>query len=508
MKIGIIGSGIAGLTSAAYLVKEGYEVTIFEQYDQIGGVIAPLEKNGFKWDLGQLMISELGLGEPVGDILEELAVLSHLEVVKDDRVYVFPDFEIRKPKEYSGILWRINKLKKLFPDDSKGLDKYWKNYKRFMKLMTIARKKESVSGIKNFVYQLKLIISLMPFLTKMKWNAQRMMDYFFTSKKLQSAFVSILADFFVKPSQFLGLGVFALNPEPFYEKRMPMKLNKNTNHMHLFSILGGMGTLVNGLITEITKKGGQILLNHLITKINISDNKATGLETENGEKFPFDLIIASGGAKETFLKLMDSEILPDDFLQQVNNISLMDSVFMVHIAVDLDPTPYVPDVCTYFYGTYDIEEAIDHCKNGLYHEGADGFVMHIPTFHSPSMAPINHHSITIYTVCPDKLKEGDWEEKKEYYAERLLDFAEERIPGLKEHVKEKLIITPEDFRKRINVDHHAFGGLAPIMGKKGIPHKTPIKNLWFIGDQSESGGSVSAIIPDVYRTMKKIEKSL
>ncbi|MBY9003978.1 MAG: hypothetical protein KGD73_08405, partial [Candidatus Lokiarchaeota archaeon] len=238
------------------------------------------------------------------------------------------------------------------------------------------------------------------------------------------------------------------------------------------------------------------------------DNTAIGLETKNGDKFPFDLIIASGGAKETFLKLINPEILPDEFLEHVNNIPLMDSVFMVHIGVDLDITPHVPDVCTYFYGTYDIEEGIDRCKKGLYHEGADGFVMHVPTFHSLSMAPKDHHSITIYTVCPDTLKEGNWEEKKEYYADRLLDFAEEHIPGLKKHVKEKVIITPADFRKRINVNHHAFGGLAPIMGMKGIPHETPIKNLWFIGDQSESGGSVSAIIPDVYRTMKKIEKSL
>jgi phytoene dehydrogenase-like protein len=119
------------------------------------------------------------------------------------------------------------------------------------------------------------------------------------------------------------------------------------------------------------------------------------------------------------------------------------------------------------------------------------------------MAPPGHNAITIYTICPNSLKEGNWEEKKEEYADKLLEYAEERIPNLRDHIKTKIIMTPEDFRKRTNLDHHAFGGIAPIMGKRGIPHKTPIENLWFVGAQSESGGGVNAIILSIYRMMKR-----
>jgi phytoene dehydrogenase-like protein len=48
--------------------------------------------------------------------------------------------------------------------------------------------------------------------------------------------------------------------------------------------------------------------------------------------------------------------------------------------------------------------------------------------------------------------------------------------------------------------------MAPIMGKSGIPHKTPIEDLWFIGAQSESGAGLPNIISDTSRTMKKIIK--
>ena len=48
MQIAIIGSGLAGLTSAALLVKEGYSVTVYEQHERIGGVTATIEKDGYK----------------------------------------------------------------------------------------------------------------------------------------------------------------------------------------------------------------------------------------------------------------------------------------------------------------------------------------------------------------------------------------------------------------------------------------------------------------------------
>ena len=136
MKAIIIGSGIAGLTAGATLAKAGYEVTIFEQYHQPGGVTATIEKDGHQWDLGQLMLEGFGKDEPIGQILDELGIYDQVSSKIDQRGYVFPDFEIRTPDEYGGPQWRINFLKEQFPEDSRGLDKYWKDYLRFTKLMT------------------------------------------------------------------------------------------------------------------------------------------------------------------------------------------------------------------------------------------------------------------------------------------------------------------------------------------------------------------------------------
>ena len=121
MKTVIIGSGVAGLTAAAVLAQAGHGTTVFEQYHQVGGVTAPIEREGYKWDLGQLIIEGMWPNEPIGSILAELGLSEHVKVRKEDRGYVFPDFELKKPLDYKSPLWRIEQLKELFPAEEAGL---------------------------------------------------------------------------------------------------------------------------------------------------------------------------------------------------------------------------------------------------------------------------------------------------------------------------------------------------------------------------------------------------
>jgi phytoene desaturase len=48
----VIGGGIAGLATAALLAKEGLDVTLLEQRDEIGGRVGSWESGGFRFDTG------------------------------------------------------------------------------------------------------------------------------------------------------------------------------------------------------------------------------------------------------------------------------------------------------------------------------------------------------------------------------------------------------------------------------------------------------------------------
>ena len=51
-KITILGAGVASLSSACFLAKEGYDVTILEKNPTIGGRGRQFSEKGFAFDMG------------------------------------------------------------------------------------------------------------------------------------------------------------------------------------------------------------------------------------------------------------------------------------------------------------------------------------------------------------------------------------------------------------------------------------------------------------------------
>jgi len=208
--------------------------------------------------------------------------------------------------------------------------------------------------------------------------------------------------------------------------------------------------------------------------------------------------------REVFFGLVGRDRLPAELIAQIENNRLMESVLMVHLGIDFDPTPYQPAALCYYYKTEDLEAAVQRLRNGDYHEGSEGFLIYVPSLHSASLAPPGHHAATIYTVAPDKLAEGSWGARREELADKLVAEAEQHIPGLRERTKTRLILTPEDFRARVHQKHHSFGGVPPVIGNKPPAHKTPIAGLWFIGAQSESQGGVMNVMVGAQKVAREI----
>jgi phytoene dehydrogenase-like protein len=490
MKVIIIGSGIAGLTAAAYLVREGHNVVIYEQFSEIGGVTATLHQDGFSWDMGPLLLEGFAPHEKLGKILAELDLTDKIELIKDDRGQVFPDFQIWRPKDYQGPYWRRDYFKKLFPSESSGLSDYYKFYDKMMSIMYLNNQLPFSRGLKAIFVKLRLLLKFLTVKKYSDWSASQIMDFFFKDEKLKAVFLGILADLVVRPSQFFGLGIPSFNVEIAFDKRIPIKF-KGGRYPTYHYIKNGCEQMIKVFADYITDKGGQIHINTKVNKILIEGNIAKGVELENGGTDKADIIIASGGILNTFYNLVGQQHLPKDFIDNIESLQFMESVFFVNIGIDFDPTEFQRKPLCYYYGLYDIEGAIDNCIKGNYHEAKDGFLIYIPSMHSPEMAPKGHHAVTVYTIAPHELKNENWSDKKEEYAEKLLIEAEKYIPDLRKHSITKLILTPDDFKTRINVVRHSFGGLAPIIGQKAPPHKTPIENLWFVGAYSESGGGVA-----------------
>lgn len=504
MKIVIIGSGMSDLTAGAYLAKAGHEVTIFEQFETAGGVTATVKQDGFGWDIGPLLLEGFAEGDKGRLILQELGVSEQVPVVHEDRGLSMGEFAMWKPKEYEGPYWRREKLKGIFPAESDALQRYYRFYDQMIRLMGIARQAETAHSIASLVKKIQLWLAFQPVKDKAKWNAGQLMDFYFKSPVLKTLFLGIVADFVTAPSEFPALGVPSIHLETAFDKRIPTYPGTRSAQTAYTYILGGCQTLVDAVINVVVNHNGKVLTHHTVKRIVIENGRATGVELADGRIQPADVVIASGGMKEVFFDLVGNDRLLPEFVKQIESNLMMESVLMVQLGIDFDPTAYQPAALCYYYHTQDLEGAVKRLRTGDYHEGKEGFLIYVPSLHSPSLAPSGKYAVTVYTVAPDTLDHGSWTDRREELADKLVSEAERYIPGLRQHTVTRLILTPEDYRKRTYQKHHSFGGVPPVMGNKPPTHKTPIPGLWFIGAQSESSGGVLNVMVGAQKVAKRI----
>jgi phytoene dehydrogenase-like protein len=494
MKAVIIGSGLSGLVTAAYLAQAGHDVTVYEQNKTIGGVASETHKDGFSWDNGPLNIEGLYPGELAGSVIDELGIREELKLIPAERVISFPQFTLHKPEKFAGEYWRRDLLKEHFPKDADGLDEYYRLYDRMILLSTLGKYGEKAHGLEKIWWNLRMLLAFLPIKKMKDWTAEQVLDHYFTDPTLKAVFSGILADFVTKPSEFPGLGIPFINLETSYESRMPLKRKGGGIQPRYCYVDGGIEKLSQAIAKAVTDAGGKIITGTTVKQVILDGETATGVVLADGTEVEADVVVASGGGRESIIKLFGRKKLMPNYVKAIESQQLMESVLMVHLGVEMDPHLYQPDPLVYYYLSTDVEGAVERARKGSFHEGKDGFLIFIPSYFSPEMAPKSCHAVTVYTIAPDKLAKGSWEKDGSRLAEKMLDEAEKIIPGLRSHTKTRVDLTPVDFRKMTHLEKHAFGGRAPVLGKNGIPIKTPIEGFFFVGAQGESGGGVGNVI--------------
>ena len=495
MKVIIIGAGLAGLTFGALAAKNGHEVVIYEKNNVVGGVTSLLENDGFKFEQGPLLIGDMLKGEPIYEFLSSLDI--HLETIRADRDSSFPDFKIERPNEYLGPYWRKDYLKSIFPSEAKGLDRYYKFYDDVMHLRYLSTLPPSPLN------KIRLAYNFLKIKKYSKMSAQQLVSTFFKDEKLQAVYTAIFADFCADPNEVSALGVVFTNFETAFDERIPLYKNSKKYYPGFCYIKGGCHLIAESLANYITSHNGKIYFNTIVDKVLIKDNNAYGVLLDNKNEDHGDVIVGCGAGKDFFKNVVGYQYLTEEYIKIVDEYIPMEAVFMLHLGVDYNPLDYMRCPLCYYYGTYNLHEATKKLRNNIYHNGNDGYLIFVPNAHADTFAPDGKHCVTIYTVAPDKLIDKTWDEVKEKYADDLIKLAERQLPELSKHIISKKIMTAKDYRIFTHSSKSSFGGNVPIMDLKTPPHITPINNLYFVGQQSENGGGLGAVIMGAKDTFNK-----
>jgi len=130
--ITIIGAGLGGLTAGALLAKDGEKVTILEQHNIVGGCATTFKRGDFTCEVGLHEMEGVYTNPIIVDIFKKLDVYESVEFVKPDEFFsVTTKYgEFTMPDGFEDAK-RALIIK--FPDEKKGIDRYFKTIKKIAK---------------------------------------------------------------------------------------------------------------------------------------------------------------------------------------------------------------------------------------------------------------------------------------------------------------------------------------------------------------------------------------
>lgn len=128
----IIGSGLGGLTCAAYLAKKKKKVLVLESHNLVGGCATVYTRKGVKFEVG---LHEMDMPRKSRNmkhcIFKKLGVYDKINLVRLPHVWRIKSeaTDITVPDGYQNI---INVLGEEFPEEKAGLKKYFAGLSRML----------------------------------------------------------------------------------------------------------------------------------------------------------------------------------------------------------------------------------------------------------------------------------------------------------------------------------------------------------------------------------------
>ncbi len=271
---------------------------------------------------------------------------------------------------------------------------------------------------------------------------------------------------------------------------------------------GGMGSISNSLASAARSYGAEIRVNSPVGRILTRGGTVRGVALQDGTEIEAKRVASNADCNVTFLKLMDPAELPPDFVQQIRNIDYSSASLKINVALSEVPNfKALPGTGAgpQHHGTMHIcptmeyiERAYDDAKYGKPSE-SPLLECTMASVVDPTVAPPGKHLMSMFIqYAPYKLKEGNWDEIKDKFADRCFDILNEYAPNFKQSVIDRQIVTPLDLERRFGLTGgNIFQGamtlnqlffLRPVPGWAG--YKTPIRGLYLCGAAAHPGGGV------------------
>jgi phytoene dehydrogenase-like protein len=505
----VIGGGHNGLTAAAYLARAGLSTLVLERREIVGGCcvteeIAPGCRVSTTSYIASMLrpevIQDLNLGAyglrmvpcdpaiqvpfPDGHVLpwwanRDRAKTEFAKVsAKDAETFVRVDEQLKKLARY---------LQPFFLEPPPGID-----IGSMAGWTDLLRSGSRFRGISS-----SEIAQLISFLTG---SLGEFLDKNYESEKIKT--------------MFLANNVYGKHGGPYQPGTaiglLFHLLSGGEHELQGFygHVMGGMGSITQAMAAAGKKFGVEIRTSASVAQIDIRNGRARGVLLDDGTEIRARVVLSNADPKRTFLNMISERALPAEFLHAIRGIKMDGPCAKVNFVLSEEPrftgtsASAIPLERTFYTLVPSLEFAercYDTAKFGDLPEELWVDCV-ISSNADDSLAPAGKHIMTCFVqYVPYRLREGNWDEKRELLGDLVVKKIGEYAPNVPHSIIARQVLTPLDLERTYGLtEGNIFHGdlrleqlffMRPVAGWS--QYRTPIDGLYLCGAGAHPGGGVT-----------------
>jgi all-trans-retinol 13,14-reductase len=438
----VIGAGLGGLSTAAFLATNGRRTLVLEQNQVVGGCSQVFRRQGnrYEFDVGVHYIGDCAPGGTVDRLMHGLGLQERIEFAELDpdgfSTITLPGVSFRVPRGWQAY---EDRLAATFPDEEDGVRRCVST------LRTVAEEIRSgrPDGLRHAVTRAGRLRSTL-------WWGLRPLASLYDACGLSQEARTVIAgesgDYGTPPSKapvalHAGFLDHYLKAGAYYPK--------------------GGGQVIAARLTEvIAAHGGTVRTKARVRRILLEDGRAVGVRLADGEEIHSPVVVSNADIRRTYLELVGRDELPRRLRRKAEGFRMALPLFSLYLAIDLDVRDRLPNSTSWIYPHADIEAIYADAYAGRVPAEVPVF-MTSGTLKDPDghhTAPPGHSTLELMTIAP--ADHGTWGvgegpvagerysrgpaylAVKEKLAEAVLDTASLVIPDLREHIVYRDASTP------------------------------------------------------------------
>jgi len=435
-QVTIIGAGPGGLASALLLRHAGFEVTVIERMDRVGGRTSAIESDGFRFDRGPTFFLYPRILE---EIFKTIGLDLHKEVpmTRLDPQYRLIFGERGQIDATSDVARMQQEIAQFSPEDAGRLPAFLEENRQKLESFAPILEREFGSWTRLFT---KDMIKLLPLVRPWR-NLDADLKTFFHDPSIRLAFSF--------QSKYLGMS-------PYQCPSLFTILSFLEYDQGVFHPTGGCSA-VSERMGDIDKSMGVVFrMAEEVQEILFSGRRAVGLVTDK-DRFSFDALVVNADFAQAMTRLVPQDIRPKWSDRKIATRKYSCSTFMLYLGVKgpVDAAHH----SIYFSNNY-VQNIEDIASN--YQLPSDpSFYLENPCVTDPTMAPEGMSSLYLLIPVSHMHERISWPQETMHFRELAYEqLGRIGLSDIKDRVVFEKIFTPADWQDQMEVYRGATFSLA------------------------------------------------